>query len=175
MRRESCFIFRHKRMRERTQLTVLPWFVRQDTSEGWRFTACVTPRVVLAGLNYRLDKRHCACRPEHPCLSPHPREGGSVGQEGGVPIARRILRLLRSIGPLSRWRRPRVGTASHSQTPGRFSPTPVWPAPSSSAAPGCGSSEPHNAQRNVTSTTNYHLHKNDYSYRSEIKSKTIGL
>ena len=62
---------------------VLPRVVRQDVCEGWRFSACVTPRVVIAGRNQRLSERHCACCPEHAGPSPHPREGGSVRKEGG--------------------------------------------------------------------------------------------
>ena len=63
--------------------TVLPRIVQQDIGEGWRFPACVTPRVVIAGLNQRLSERHCACCPKHPCPPPHPRKGGSMSQEGG--------------------------------------------------------------------------------------------
>ena len=73
----------------------------------------------------------------------------------GLPIARRSLRL-HSIGLLSRWQQPQVGTASHSRAPGNLSRL-AWnrTAPSSSAAPGCGSPEPHNTLWSVTSTANW--------------------
>ena len=91
-----------------------------------------------------------------------PKQGRQRAPEGwvipvpcAVPIARRSLRLPHSIGPLSRWQRPEVGTASHS---GALSLSHLaWnrTAPSFSAAPGCGSPEPHNALRSVTSTANW--------------------